>query len=134
MSPKLIRHQTWNITKTEMSPKLKCHQIWNFTQTEVHQNWIITKTEVSSKLKCYQNWNVSKHYNVHKNKNKNSRDRHWISLSCWCLWLGQTIFTESALSCSLKQIQLASLSISVHFDICATIRISREIQCLLYAG
>ena len=89
MSQKLIRHQNWNITKTEMSPKLICHQNWNVSKSKMspklkfHQNWIVTKTKVSSKLKCYQNWNVSKHYNVLKNFNQNSRDGHWIPWSCW---------------------------------------------------
>ena len=60
MSQRLLRHQNWNITITEMSPKLICHQNWNVTKSEMspklkfHQNWIVTKTEVSSKLKGYQ--------------------------------------------------------------------------------
>ena len=89
ISPKLTRHQNWNITKTEMSPKVISHQNWNVTKSEMspklkfHQNWVVTKTEVSSKLKRYQNWNVTKHYNVLKNQSQNSRDRHWIPWSCF---------------------------------------------------
>ena len=72
MSSKLI------CQKTEMSPNLKCHKNWSFT-----------KTELSPKLKCHQNWNVTKTEMlpyiifVLKNKNKNSRDRHWIPWSCF---------------------------------------------------
>ena len=89
MSQKLIRHQNWNITKSEMSPKLICHQNWNVTNSEMspkrkfHQNWKVTKTEVSWKLKCYQNWNVTNHDNVLKNQNPNSRDLHRIPWSCF---------------------------------------------------
>ena len=37
---------------------------------------------MSLKLKCYQNWNVTKHDNVLKNQNLNSRNRHRIPCSC----------------------------------------------------
>ena len=83
MSSKLKYYQNWNVTKTDMSPKLKCHQNWNFTKTKVspklncHQNWNFIKTELSLKLNCYQNWNVTKHNNVPKSRNQNSRDWHW---------------------------------------------------------
>ena len=60
MSQKLICHQNWNITKTEMSPKLIGHQKWNVTNLKCHQNWSFTNSELSQKLKCHQNWNVIK--------------------------------------------------------------------------
>ena len=60
MSIKLIRHQNWNITKTEMLLKLICHQNLNVTKLKGHQKWSFTKTELSPKLKCDQNWNVTK--------------------------------------------------------------------------
>ena len=85
-------NKNWNIIKTqmwkkEMSQKLICHQNWNVTKTEIllrlkfHQNWIVTKTEVSLKLKCYQNWNVTKCNNVFKNQNQNSKDWLWLPFS-----------------------------------------------------
>ena len=89
MSQKLIRHQNWNITKSEMSPN------WYVTKTEMsanlkcHQNWSFNKTELSPKLKSHNNWNVTKTEMlpyiifVLKNLNSNSRDRHWIPWSCW---------------------------------------------------
>ena len=48
---KLIFHQNWNVTKTEMSLKLKYHQ-------KFCQKLDITKTELAPKHKCHQNWNV----------------------------------------------------------------------------
>ena len=100
MSPKLICHQNWNVTESEMSPKLK-----------FHQRWIVTKTEVSSKLKYYQDWNVTKHFNIFKNQNQNSRDLHWIPWSCSLTdWLTESSFwSKSSRHCLSQTVRAGQL-------------------------
>ena len=92
MSPKLICHQNWNVTKIEMLPKPKGHKKWNDIKTvmspkwKCHQNWNATKTKMLSKLKCTQNWNVttieiSPKLNCQKNWNVTKLKYHKTEMS-----------------------------------------------------
>ena len=75
-------------TYTQGAIKLYIEKVW--TSASDYKVIFITKHNITTKksvfiawpdiseiiMKCYQNRNISKHYNVLKNKNLNSRDRH----------------------------------------------------------